>query len=135
MNSFLILAALVSGFFFGLWPLIMKRSGLDGFTSALLFELVALLTVMPFSIHSGITIANTKWWFGVTAGVVAGFGLVIFTSALAKATQFEVAKVFLIMLAIQAAVPALYSVIINNGLNIRTGFGLVTAILTVILLA
>jgi len=47
MMEFVIKAGL-AGVFFGIWPLVMQRSGMQGSSSSMIFAGVAFLAVAPF---------------------------------------------------------------------------------------
>jgi hypothetical protein len=135
MSNQLLLLAVISGFLFGAWPLIMNRSGLDGYTSAVLFEFFALLVVLPIALIKGMSVMGTKWWLAILAAILAGFGIIFFTSGLSKTTTHNVAKFFLIMLVVQTAVPVCYHVIENQELSFKNKLGLISALITAFLLS
>jgi drug/metabolite transporter (DMT)-like permease len=129
--------AIVSGILFGFWPLLMNRSGLDGFASAALFTAVAFLVVAPVALWSGQVqqISFTPLlFFALAAGVCGGLGVLVFNTGLAKVTTQEVGMLFIIMLMFQLAVPAVYHMIQTGDYSPRTLAGIAGAFLVVYLL-
>lgn len=58
------LKALLSGILFGVWPLLMNRSGLIGNVAAGAFSLGCSIAILPFALHSivgGQHLANSNW--------------------------------------------------------------------------
>lgn len=105
--------ALVAGFFFGIWPLLMNRSGLSGNVSAAVFGGSSLLVVLPFALYGLDTtrLAQANWWFALSAGAVGAIGIMTFNGGLAMATKATVGTFFVLMMMVQIAVPAIYQVL------------------------
>lgn len=131
----LYLKAILSGLVFGAWPLLMNKSGLRGNTASAIFCLVALLIIMPFALNNLDGILKSNWKMAIGAGLCGGIGLLFFNSLLANATSDRVGTLFIVMLAVQMAVPAMFQVIQDGGLNFYKGLGFTTAIATLLLLS
>ncbi len=129
-----ILEMVVAGLFFGAWPLFMNRSGLNATSASLLFTVVVLIALLPTTLYQDVSLSGHKWWFGVAAGVCSGVALLAFNDGLSKTTPAQVGKMFIIMLVVQTAVPALYHVIYNHQLSVKTLLGFITALATIFLL-
>ncbi len=126
--------AVVSGILFGIWPLLMNRSGLSGNLSTLVFATVVLacVFVVSFSSLQNITITSLPWAIG--AGIVGAFALLVFNSILAKATPQAVGTFIVLMIVAQIVVPATYQAILNGGLPFSKIAGFVFATIAAILL-
>lgn len=130
------LSAVLAGVAFGIWPLLMNRSGLGGNTSAAVFSGLAFLVVLPFAIREGGLAFNpTMVTFAIGAGIAGGLGLLAFNGMLATATPAQVGRLFVIMILVQVAVPAIYQVIMDGGVSLKEGVGLGFALMAALLLA
>ncbi|HLD06037.1 MAG TPA: hypothetical protein VJC16_00700 [Candidatus Nanoarchaeia archaeon] len=98
--------AVLAGIFFGLWPLIMNRSGLNLITSSAVFYSVGLLVVMPFALR-GASFAGGNGTVAAAAGLAGVLGLLAFNAMLAKTAPQQAAMMFMVMIVVQIAVPAL----------------------------
>lgn len=107
--------ALLAGLFFGVWPLLMNRSGLGGNLSSLAFASIVTLCVAPFALKNVGDISGVSWAFVVGAGVMAAIGVLFFNGMLANATPQNVSTLFVVMIVAQAVVPAVYGIIMNGG--------------------
>lgn len=135
MND-LILKAVFSGILFGIYPFLVNRSGLTGNISAAAFTLGALIVISPFALYEffyGATV-SVVWTMLIGASLLSGFGILAFNGMLAKATPQEVGSLFVLMLMVQTATPALYQVIIGGGLTVSRGIGFTAAMLAAYLL-
>lgn len=126
--------ALLAGLFFGIWPLMMNRSGLTGNVSAVVMTSVSLMCVAPFALGSMSNFAGVNWIMGVGAGVVAALGIMSFNGMLAKATPQTVSTLFVLMIVVQTAVPAIYNIAMNGGMSASRAIGFALAIVSAILL-
>lgn len=124
----------LAGILFGLWPLFMNKSNLNGGTSVTFFAVIVLLSVLPFGIYSGLNISGSKWWFAVLAGCSGALGLIAFSSVLSKVTKEEVGQLFILMVVVQVSIPAIYHVYTNGGLTLKTAGGFAAAIVAAFLL-
>jgi hypothetical protein len=128
--------AMLAGLAFGLWPLFMNRSRLNGNMSSLAFGAVATLVVLPVALTSARgAAAVADWKMVMIAGVLGACGLLFFNAVLAKAVPTEVGKLFVLMVVVQISVPALYQVIMSRHLSLATACGFAAAVLAACLLA
>lgn len=129
------LRAVLAGVFFGIWPLLMNRSGLTGNVSSAVFALGALIVVSPFAFYefSSVTV-SVVWTMVVGACIFGGLGLLSFNGMLSKATPETVGSLFVLMIVMQIATPALYQVINGGGLTVSKAIGFAAAILAAFLL-
>jgi len=129
------LRAILAGVFFGLWPLLLNRSGLTGSISATAFTLGILVIIVPFALYDlhFITI-NIVWSMVIGACVFGGFGLLIFNGMLSKATPQTVGSLFILMMVVQISIPAIYQIVIGGGLTVSKTIGFAAAILAAFLL-
>lgn len=128
------LKMILAGVLFGMWPLLMNKSNLNGSTSVTFFAIVVVLIVLPFGIYNGLTISGSKWWFAILAGCAGALGLLVFNSGLSKISQHEVGQLFIIMIVAQTVVPAIYHVYVNGELTLKMAGGFVAAIVAAFLL-
>ncbi len=126
--------ALLSGVFFGLWPLFMNKSGLSGNLSAMTFSALVLLFVAPFAIGEIGHQADIRWSLVVIAASFGAVGIVCFNTMLSKATPQSLGTLFVLMIVIQTAIPAIYQVIKDGGLTPMKGAGFVLAAVAAVLL-
>ena len=117
-----------AGIFFGAWPLLMNRSGLHGLPAAILlsgFTTVCVVTVGMLT--NNISFTGIHWGFALSAGATGAIGLIVFNAGLANATPAVVGKLFIMMILVQTAIPAVYHTIVNQHLDAKTGAGLLAA--------
>lgn len=126
--------AILAGLLFGIWPLFMNKSGLSGNTSSLAFATVVLICLLPFSYKGISEIPQSAWWWAVVAGVIASLGLLAFNGMLAKATVANVGTLFVLMIVVQTAVPALYQCVMDGSISWTKGAGFVLAAASAFLL-
>ncbi len=126
--------AIVAGVFFGIWPLLMNRSGLSGNMSATVFTIFALITVFPLAMYEGFGSLRTAIpFFYITAGITAGVGLIAFNSMLSGATPKQLGSLFLVSMMAQIAVPAIYHMFLN-GVEMKKVIGIMLAVCASVLL-
>jgi len=123
--------AVLAGVFFGIWPLIMNKSGLNGFVSSALFSGIACLIILPFSasqwgsLHA---ISATSWMLVVVSAAIGAMGLIAFNGMLAQAKPQDVSTLFVLMVIAQTAVPAIYKIFLNGGeLSMDKVYGFILA--------
>lgn len=126
--------AIIAGVFFGIWPLLMNRSGLNGNLGSFMFTVVVLICVLPFSVTKLGEISSAHWMFAVSAGVAGAIGLLCFNDVLAKATLQDVGLLFVLMTITQVIIPAIYQVIIAGGISLQRILGFLLSIIAAILL-
>jgi len=124
---------IVAGVFFGIWPLLMNKSGLSGGVSALAFSLLTFVFIFPFAISEIGNVHGVKWMMLIGAGVCAAIGVLCFNSMLAKATAQNISTLLVINFLLQIAVTATYQVALN-GLSLTKGSGFVLAAIAAALL-
>ncbi|MGC9605762.1 MAG: hypothetical protein ABSF56_03375 [Minisyncoccia bacterium] len=112
----------------------MNKSGLNGNVSAMAFAGLVLLFVSPFALSNIGDLSNTKWLMVVGAGLFGALGVMSFNGMLAKATPQAVSTLFVLMIVVQTAVPAVYQVIMNGGLSLTKGLGFALAAIAAVLL-
>ena len=128
------LKMMLAGALFGAWPLVMSKSGLPGVTSTVILSFVILLFVLPVGLYSGLYVKDSKWWFAIAAGILGAFGLLLFNAGLAESRPENVGRLFVVMIVIQTAIPAIYHAIANGGLDARTTCGFIAAAIAAFLL-
>lgn len=120
--------AILAGIFFGIWPLLMNRSGLNGNISSACFSAIVLIGVLPFAIHSsGMVIPTANWNMVILAGAVGALGLLSFNGVLANASLQNVGTLFVIMTLVQIVVAALYQTWMNGGISLERFMGFLLA--------
>jgi hypothetical protein len=126
--------AMVAGLFFGVWPLLMNRSGLSGSVSSAAFAGICFLGVLPFALKNGIpNLTGANWGMILAAGLLGALGVLQFNGMLAKATDQNVGMLFVVMIVVQTSIPALYHVAMT-GLTPRQALGFLAAFVAAILL-
>ncbi len=134
MNE-LVFRALFSGLMFGIWPLMMNRSGLQGSVSSVSMIFVSFVVVLPFALRAGVgSLSEANWKMAVASGVIAAIGMLSFNSMLAKATKDTVGLLFVVMIVAQTTIPAIHHILVN-GISTTKTCGFLAAILAAILLA
>ena len=134
MNNLRIMAIL-AGLLFGIWPLLMNRSGLSGNLSALIFSIICTVCLLPVAFnHIGSFPVRANWALIIAAGIIGALGLFFFNGMLAKTTPEKVGSLIIIAIVAQTSVPAIYSVIMNGGLTFSKGMGFIAAIVAIFLL-
>ncbi len=129
--------SLFAGVCWGLWPMVMSRSGLNLTISSMVFAGIAFVLVSAFGLMAGaISIPQAKQLnVGIVAGVLGGIGLLAFNHMLAiSGGQAQAARGFLAMLIVQTSVPAMF-VLADGGLTAKKAGGVAAAILAIFLLA
>ena len=129
------LKAILAGVLFGIWPLLMNRSGLNGNVSSACFGIVTLIGVLPFAIYTnGFSIPTAKWTMIVLAGLCGALGLLAFNGMLAKASLDNVGTLFVLMTVVQIIVAASYQAYMKGFLSVDKFFGYVAAVVAAYLL-
>ena len=124
----------IAGILFGIWPLLMNRSGLSGNLSTFVFASVVLLCVFPFSASSLHNLGSAHWMWAIAAGIIGSMGLLAFNSVLSKAAPQNVGIFIVLMIIVQTIVPAVYQAIITGGLPFTKIIGFVLAAVAAYLL-
>lgn len=125
----LYLKAALAGVFFGIWPLLMNRSGLSGNVSAGAFTGLVLAGLLPFALYSnGFTVPKANWGFVLAAGTFGVLGMLCFNGMLAGATPLNVGNLFIFCIIIQVVTPAVYQTM-KAGLSPDKAIGYVAALI------
>lgn len=136
--STLQLKAALAGALLGLWPLFMNRSGLSGTFGAAIVTALSLAVMLPavwFDLEPGLTtLAAARWGSVALAALASGVGLLVFNSLIASASPAAIGGLFLLMLVVQASVPAIYTMVVG-GPTLRKTAGLLAAGLAILLLS
>lgn len=132
------LKAALAGALLGLWPLFMNRSGLSGTFGAVVVTALSLAVILPAvwtEREAGLaSLPAAQWWAVLAAGLASGLGLLVFNSLIASASPAVIGGLFLLMLIVQASVPAIYAMVVG-GPTVRRALGLVAAGLAIVLLS
>ena len=130
------LKAVLAGVFFGIWPLFMNRSGLNGNVSSACFSAGALFGVLPFALHSnGFAIPTANWTMVALACFFGALGLLSFNRILAGASLQNVGTLFVLMIVVQVAVAASYQAFMSGHLSLdKVGGYVATAVAAYLLL-
>lgn len=135
MDINLAVRALIAGIFFGMWPLFMNRSGLNGNVASTAFTVGVLICVTPFALGSLGNLGKPNWKMIIGASIIGSIGLLLFNGMLAKATPQNVSAYFAVMILAQVSVPAIYNIIETGKMTTTKGFGFLLAIISGVLLA
>lgn len=124
--------AFVAGFLFVVWPVLMNRSGLQGFLSATVFVTVTLIFVSPFVYVDGVASLQTAdWRFWLASGIFGAIGLLAFTRMLSITEKEEIGLLLIIVYLVQVVVSAIYHIITTGTYSIRNIIGFVAAAIAV----
>jgi hypothetical protein len=128
--------AILTGIFFGIWPLLMNRSGLSGNVASLVLVVVMLGCILPFSVGNlgSIISPDIKWTFAIGASFFGAAGILLLNNILAMATPQRVSLLLVLTFVLQMVVPAVYHVIVTSGVTVTKGAGFAFAIAAAILL-
>lgn len=125
---------IIAGILLGLWPIVMNRSGLTGNLSAAVFSGAAFAITIPFAIQTGIAGTVSGWAIGISAGVIAGIGIILFNGVLARAPKEIVGSLFITMITVQIMIPITTHILVNREISIKHVVGFAAAIVAVIFL-
>lgn len=132
------LKAVLAGALLGLWPLFMNRSGLTGTFAAAIVTALSLAVIMPavwLNQEAGwTTVSGARWAAVAAAALASGLGLLVFNSMISSASPAAIGSLFLLMLIVQACVPAIYTMTVG-GPTLRKAAGLVAAGIAIVLLS
>ncbi len=119
--------SMFAGICFGIWPLLINRSGLPGGVAPVYFGAITVLMMLPFALHSGgVKIPEAVWSLVWIAALVGAMGMICFQKVLAEATRQDIGVLFILMIVTQTAVPALYQVY-QTGLSTDKAIGFAAA--------
>ena len=131
MFNLKLIFTMLAGLFFGLWPLLMNRSGMNANTFMVMAVLFTLVCVFPFFVKEFNYFSGVNWKYAISAFVTGTIGAVIFNNVMEAATKKEVGGLFVAMTMVQISVPAIYSIFMNGGLTGKNVFGFFCAVLAV----
>jgi len=80
------------------------------------------------------TVENIKWKYVITAAVCSGIALLLFNDGVSQLNFFQLAPYFVIMIVMQAIVPAAVQLIINRQVSLLEFIGYSTALISVSIL-
>ena len=127
-----------SGVLFGIWPLLMNKSGLDGFASAAILGGISFITMLPVAFASGqmqqVSI-TPQLGFVLVSGIMSGVGVLLFNTMLAKVSTREVGAMILIMIMVQISIPAIYQMVQSGEFSPKEIGGIACAFTAAYLLA
>lgn len=111
----LLVRAIVSGVMFGVWPLVLSRSGLNGNVSTAIIAVIGLTIVSTFAVRDfdPVKFLESRWLLWLLAGVLAGCAIMIFNGGLAVAGD-DVAMFFVVNLIMQITVTAIYDAFVKG---------------------
>jgi drug/metabolite transporter (DMT)-like permease len=121
--------AMLAGLFFGIWPLLMNRSNLNGGMSSMAFSGLVFLFIAPFALKNIGDLSQVKWGMVILAGVAGAIGVLNFNGMLAKANMNNVGTLFITMIAVQIALPAIVQIVADRKVALYKGLGVGCAIL------
>ncbi len=122
-----ILLTLVAGALFGVWPLIMNKSGFNGYMAAVVFgscvAFAGFVAQMVFQSDPTHPIFMRR---AVLAGIIGAVGTLCYTAAFSQPGKIDLATLVVLQVVMQVMVPAIYQAISTKSMSINTliGFGL-----------
>lgn len=135
MNS-VYLRAVIAGVFFGMWPLLMKRSGLGGNLSAVAFTGIAFLILLPFALTEGFqSLREAALPFVVASGVCGAIGFTNFSGLITLTPRERLGSMIVIMILTQIAVPVIYEAVVTADYSLKKILGTLMAFAAAVLLA
>ncbi len=129
--------SILAGFLFGLWPLVMKKSGLTPMAAAFTLTAVSLVVCLPFLgrvDYQTTGFLTIGFGLAMVAGVMNGFGTIAFQKMLAD-KNVEIAVGILLVILTQVVVTAIGGRLFYGELfTTKKVAGLVTSVVAVYLL-
>lgn len=126
--------AFLAGLFFGIWPLLMNRSGLNGRVSPVVFGAIVFSICSFFAIGKIGDVSKVNWYMALGAGVVGAVGVMLFNEMLARATPQNVSSLFVVAILVQIIAPAAYQIIVSGSVSLSKVLGFVFAAVSAVLL-
>ncbi len=126
--------AIIVGLLFGIWPLILRKSGATGNVSSFVFSMFVALVMLPFALPNISDVRLVSWKITILAATMGAIGLLFFNGMLAKASSQTAGQLFVLMIIVQTAVPAIHQIMAAGSLPGTKGVGLVLAVIAAILL-
>ena len=124
--------SIVAGLFFGIWPLLMNRSGQSGSFNAAAFAGLVFVFVLPFALKGG-----TQPFTAVSvlcvllAGVAGAAGMLALTYMLSHTPGSRIGWMLVTMVLAQVTVSVLYQLLLDGDISLKKAVGLVIAVLAV----
>jgi tellurite resistance protein TehA-like permease len=131
---------MVAGIMFGIWPIILKKSGLEGTVASLVYTLGVFFLILLYlfvwegRIMDRETIVKSHWLPVVPAVIIGAIGLVMFNTVIARADGKQVGQLFALMIVAQICIPAGYDVYMNGNMTVSKILGYIAAVIAAILL-
>jgi hypothetical protein len=114
----------LTGLVWGAWPITLRESGLKGNVSSAAFSLGVLLIVTPFALRTmGGTLPSANWILVLISVLLGAAGMLMFNNALASSPLEKLPPLFIIMIVVQAAVPATYGMFRDGKLTMDRAIG------------
>ncbi|MHB1316414.1 MAG: hypothetical protein ACYCZW_00975 [Minisyncoccota bacterium] len=126
--------SIIAGVCFGVWPLLMQKSGLSGNASSLVFTGIVFSCVIPFAVGNMGDLSTIHWKMAIISGILSATGVMFFNGMLAKATPQNVSSLFVLMIIVQISVPAIYNIFGDGNITLTKGLGFIFAIIAGVLL-
>ncbi len=128
--------SILAGIFFGMWPLLMSRSGLSGTMSGVWMNTVAVVVLMliMFTQDNSVDATPTGLMIGALSGISAAVGLYLLNGILAVVPKETAVTYVLITTIIQVVVYALYQAWLLGSLSLAKLLGFLLAGVSMFLL-
>lgn len=115
---------MLTGFAWGSWPILLRESGLKGNVSSAAFSLGVLIIVTPFALRTtGGTVPAANWMLVLIGVILGAAGMLMFNNVLATSPPEKLAPLFILMIVVQAAVPATYGMWKDGKLTMDRAIG------------
>ena len=127
--------AVVAGILFGMWPILMSRSHLNGYISPTLIGLVLFVGSLPLTLLNLNKITpDVVWRLAIASTVVILMGNFVFAVMLEHSPKDKLSSLFVLMLVAQIAVPALYQIFLAGKVTASQAAGFAAAAVAAYLL-
>ena len=126
--------SLVAGLCFGIWPLFLNKSHLNGYLAPMVLVVSTGIVATPFALSHLMNATQIDWWMVVWGGLFSVTGIMLYNFALMKATQVNISTLIVIQLVTQATVAAAYQVMVKGGMSVARMLGFMLAALAMSLL-
>jgi len=134
MQSF-VWKAVLTGILWGIWPLMMMKTGLKVIPSVFVFTGVMFAIALPLFVFGNTKNAfvGTNITLAIACGILGVMGTIIFNGMLSDAPQNKTSLLIVLMIITETIVPAVYYAY-NNGFPIKRMIGFVLAALSAVFL-
>ncbi|MBU6370898.1 MAG: hypothetical protein KGH93_00020 [Patescibacteria group bacterium] len=118
----------LTGILWGIWPLMMTKSGLKGIPSTFIFTGVMFAVALPLFVFGNMknAFAGTNLTLAIAAGILGIVGTLLFNEMLADAPGNKVTLLIVLMIITETVVPAVYYAY-NNGFPLKRMIGFALA--------